>query len=116
MPSADVVSERQYHPALTAQLRHVEAPAFGEYLPGMQPEHVSDSAIENVPATKVVHVLAPTLARLPASQPWHVTAPAVLKYLPAGQFKHVFTDEAPVAAEYVPAGHAVQLEEPAASA
>ena len=40
---------------------------------------------------------------LPASQPWHVAVSAVLEYLSAGQFKHVFTDEAPVAPEYVPA-------------
>jgi hypothetical protein len=32
----------------------------------MQPEHVSDIAIENVPATQVVHVLAPELERVPA--------------------------------------------------
>ena len=103
MPSPEVPLEGQYHPALTAQLRHVQAPAYGEYfpigqfkhvltdeapvaaeyvpavqvahalapasvenVPGMQPEHVSDSAIENVPATQVVHVLAPALARVPA--------------------------------------------------
>ena len=86
-----------------AQLRHVEAAAFGKYLPATQAVHVSDSAIENVPATQVVHVVAPELERVPASQPWHVAAPAVLENLPAGQLKHVFTEEAPVAAEYVPA-------------
>lgn len=86
-----------------AQLRHVEAPALGKYLPAIQAVHVSDCSIENVPATQVVHVVAPELERVPASQPWHVAAPAVLENLPAGQLKHVFTEEAPVAAEYVPA-------------
>ena len=66
MPSADVDSEGQYHPALAVQLKHVQEPAYGEYLPGMQPEHVSDIAIEVVPATQGVHVLAPALARVPA--------------------------------------------------
>jgi hypothetical protein len=47
---------------------------------------------------------------------WHAVAPTAAENLPAGQLKHVFTDEAPVATEYVPAGHTVQLEEPAASA
>ncbi len=60
----DVVSAENL-PA--AQLRHVEAPALGKYLPAIQAVHVSDCSIENVPATQVVHVLAPELERVPAT-------------------------------------------------
>ena len=66
-----------------AQLRHVEAPALGKYLPAIQAVHVSDCSIENVPATQVVHVLAPELERVPASHVLQVVEPW-LEYLPAG--------------------------------
>ena len=100
-----------------SQLRHAKtevAPACGEYLPGVQTKHVSESAFEYVPETQAVHVLVPALDRLPASHVAQVVEPW-FEYLPAMHGPQKSGEDAQGEVEDVPAVQLVQTEAPVAS-
>ena len=68
-----------------------------------------------MPATQLVHEVAPAAAHVPATQAAQdeaLPAPAAAEAKPAPQAVHVEEELAPVAAEYLPAGQAVQEELP----
>jgi len=70
------------------------------------PDDVTDPlpSTAYVPLEQDAHTVAPVLATyVPDEQAVHTDAPAP-EYVPAAQFVHVTDEDAPVAAEYVPAG------------
>jgi hypothetical protein len=72
--------------------------------------------VEYVPATQLVHEVAPTAAHVPAGQATQVElapAPRAAEAKPAAQGVHVAAELAPVADEKVPAPHCVHEELPA---
>jgi len=90
------------------QLKHVfteEAPVAAEYVPAVQ---------------LLAHALAPASEEnLPAAQLTQTSteeAPATVAYLPATHDTHKSGEDAQREPRCLPAGQAVQLEEPAASA
>ena len=85
------------------------APEVVEYFPVEQsPEHVASDVApveaENLPAPQFKHVDAPKRPEyLPATHGEHTDEPGVAVIMPERQSTHVSTDEAPLAAEYLPA-------------
>jgi hypothetical protein len=104
---------------------HAVAPVSALYLPAPQSEHVltavAPTAIEYLPAVQLAHALTPASEEnLPATQLTQTSTeeeePATVAYLPATHDTHESGEDAQREPRCLPAGQAVQLDEPAASA
>ena len=101
-------------------MKHTEEPSYGAYWPSRQliqsEKLLEASKEEKEPTGQLVQLDEPDASEYePGLQITHVEAPGNTANLPSGQLIHRFESFEASIVENVPAGQALQLEEPATS-